>query len=289
MKLLIVSGRSGSGKTTALHVLEDLGYYCVDNLPVMLLPSLAWELRDSNGPGSQYLAVGIDARNMPDSTDQFTAMMQDLQELEIQPEIVFLDARDEVLIHRFSATRRRHPLSQRYSSLAEAIIAERRLLDAVVSRAALYLDTSDFNVHELRDIFRERVGVPHSHMQILCESFAFKHGVPLDADLVFDARCLPNPHWHPALRDQTGLDRPVGEFLEQHETVGTFYTDVLAFLLKWIPQFRDNDRSYLTVAVGCTGGQHRSVYLAERLGKHLAAHYPGVRIRHRDLSRHDAG
>ncbi len=283
MKLLIVSGRSGSGKTTALHVLEDLGFYCVDNLPLALLPELAATLR-SQAASVKQLAVGVDARNIPGELANFPTVIGQVHKLGIPVEILFLDSRDDVLLARFSATRRKHPLSNRERPLQEAIELERTLLEPLSSRAGLRLDTSELNVHELRDSLRSRLaGHEDEGMTVLLESFAFKHGVPLDADFVFDVRCLPNPHWKPSLRALTGQDQAVQAFLEQDELVEAMYTDIRTFLLKWLPRFSDNDRSYMAVAIGCTGGQHRSVYLVERLAQGLQAALPYIQVRHRDL------
>lgn len=286
MKLLIVSGRSGSGKSTALHVLEDMGFYCVDNLPLALLPELATTLRSRAGGGITQLAVGVDARNVPGELEQFPEVIKLVQEQSLQADVIFLDARDDVLLARFSATRRKHPLSTRSRSLKEAIEMERELLDPVSSRASLRIDTSELNVHELRDTLKTRLNMNDVEgLTVLFESFAFKHGVPLDADIVFDVRCLPNPHWHTDLRPMTGLDTPVREFLDDKPLVEELYSDISAFLLKWLPNFRENDRSYMTVAIGCTGGQHRSVYMVERIAEGLLPVLPHVQIRHRDIDR----
>jgi len=286
MKLLVVSGRSGSGKSTALHVLEDLGFYCVDNLPLPLLKELATTLRARASTGITRLAVGVDARNVPGELEHFNDVIHSVEAEGIRTEVIFLDARDDILLARFSSTRRKHPLSTRSRSLKEAIELERTLLDPVATRASLRLDTSELNVHELRETLAERLsGHEGRGLTVLLESFAFKHGVPLDADIVFDVRCLPNPHWHTDLRPLTGVDIPVKEFLDDKPLVEELYADISAFLLKWLPHFRGNDRSYMTVAIGCTGGQHRSVYMVERIAAGLVAEVPHVQIRHRDLAR----
>ncbi|MDP2229077.1 MAG: RNase adapter RapZ [Moraxellaceae bacterium] len=284
MQLVIVSGRSGSGKTTALHVLEDMGYYCVDNLPLALLPDLADTLKNRPAGAVSHLAIGIDARNVPGHLDAFTSLLAEMQQRQIGVTTLFLDARDDVLLARFSSTRRRHPLSSPQRSLHEAIALEKTLLDPVSRHATLRLDTSSLNVHELREQLRSRLtGQADTGLTVLFESFAFKSGVPLDADLVFDVRCLPNPHWQPDLRHHTGRDAPVRDFLAGDATVESLYSDIAAFLLKWLPEFRENDRSYVTVGIGCTGGQHRSVYMVERLAGHFRATFPQVQVRHRDL------
>lgn len=286
MKLVIVSGRSGSGKSTALHQLEDLGYYCVDNLPVALLPELVNSFRKSDEGRPLLLAVGIDARNRTQDLSRYDQIAQTLREQGCDPEIVYLDARDDILLSRFSSTRRRHPLSNDQRSLEEAIAYERQLLDPLASHAHLRLDSSALSVHDLRETLRERLGAGNAHRQtVLIESFAFKHGVPLDADLVFDVRCLPNPHWDLQLRDLTGLDQGVNAFLTGQEPVEALYADIQRFLLRWIPELQSSDRSYVTVAIGCTGGQHRSVYMVERLGKAFGDSLGSLQIRHRELQR----
>lgn len=286
MQLVIVSGRSGSGKTTALHLLEDMGHYCVDNLPLALLPQLADTLRAR--PEVTHVAIGIDARNAPADLAQFDAVLHSLETRGITPTTLYLDARDDVLLARYSATRRRHPLSNRSRSLLEAIELERALLEPVSGSAQLHIDTSGLNVHELREQLRTRLeGRAELGFTVLFQSFAYKHGVPLDADLVFDVRCLANPHWQPDLRHKTGLDPEVRDFLGKDELVESLYADLSGHLLKWLPEFRQNDRSYLTVAIGCTGGQHRSVYMVERIAARLREEFPNVQVRHRDIDRRE--
>lgn len=288
MQLLIISGRSGSGKTTALHVLEDMGYYCVDNLPLALLPQLADSVKNRPDAENTRLAIGVDARNMPDDLQRFESILRAVETRNVHVTTVYLDARDDVLLARFSATRRRHPLSTRSRSLIEAIELERTLLDPVSSNATLHIDTSALNVHELREQLRQRLdGHADTGLTVLFESFAYKHGVPLDADLVFDVRCLPNPHWQPELRPKTGLDGEVKAFLDGNALVESLYMDISGFLLKWLPEFRQNDRSYVTVAIGCTGGQHRSVYMVERIANRFRDELPHVQVRHRDIDRRE--
>lgn len=287
MQLLIISGRSGSGKTTALHVLEDMGYYCVDNLPLGLLPQLADSVKSRPDGESTRLAIGVDARNVPTDLLHFERIVREVSTQGAQVTTVYLDARDDVLLARFSATRRRHPLSTRSRSLKEAIDLERTLLDPVSTHATLHLDTSALNVHELRSQLRERLeGHADISLTVLFQSFAYKHGVPLDADLVFDVRCLPNPHWQPDLRPKTGQDAEVQEFLNGDALVESLYMDLSGFLLKWLPEFRQNDRSYVTVAIGCTGGQHRSVYMVERIAARFRDELH-VQVRHRDIDRRE--
>lgn len=284
MKLLIVSGLSGSGKSVALHTLEDLDYYCIDNLPVGLLEPFAQQLQDNPPVGQDNAAVGIDARNQSEDLQRFPQMLAALRERGIQCEILYLQADDETLLKRFSETRRKHPLSKGNLSLADAIRQERSLLEPIAGHAALHVDTTHTNVHQLRDLIQERVGAkPDGTLSLLFKSFGFKHGVPKDADFVFDLRCLPNPHWDARLRPLTGLDSDVVEYLGTQPLVDEMYEVIRGFLEIWIPRFECENRSYLTVALGCTGGQHRSVYLAERLGRHFKTRYPSVLVRHREL------
>lgn len=283
MKLVIVSGRSGSGKSTALHQLEDLGYYCVDNLPVALLPDLVASFGDEGI--SQRLAVGIDARNRSNDLARYSEICATLSSAGVHPQVVFLDAREDVLLARFSATRRRHPLSSEARSLEEAIAVERELLDPLASRAVLQLDTTTLSVHDLRENLRQRFADTSERRNVLLESFGFKHGVPLDADLVFDVRCLPNPHWEMSLRHLSGLDQPVIDYLNDHPLVESLLADIQGFLDKWLPELQASDRSYVTVAIGCTGGQHRSVYMVERLSRVLTESLGKLQVRHREFTR----
>jgi UPF0042 nucleotide-binding protein len=284
VKLVIVSGLSGSGKSVALHTLEDLGYYCIDNLPAGLLSVLALELSQAPTP-VQNAAVGIDARNLPQALQQFSEILGQLEQRGISSEILFLNCETETLIKRFSETRRRHPLSNSGASLADAVERERVLLEPIAQRADLFIDTSQTNIHQLRDLVLSRVARENtSRLSLLFESFGYKHGIPRDADFVFDARCLPNPHWQPELRPLSGRDNAVARYLESDPQVATMHQQLCSFLEQWIPAFEAGNRSYLTIAIGCTGGQHRSVYLIERLAGHFQPHYPNVVIRHRELS-----
>lgn len=283
MKLIIVSGLSGSGKSVALNTLEDLGHYCIDNLPASLLGALATEL---NLPDVSFdkVAVGIDARNLPKSLEEFGTILDQLHAQGIETEIIFLTSATETLIKRFSESRRRHPLSSDGLSLADAIDNEKRVLDTMAQRSDLSIDTTKTTIHQLRDLVRERVArETDGRMSLSFESFGFKHGNPTDADFVFDARCLPNPHWNAELRPLTGRDAPVIDFLENDAHVAEFYQHLCTFFDKWISRFEADNRSYLTIAIGCTGGQHRSVYLTEKLAKHFSRGYPNVAIRHREL------
>lgn len=282
MKLIIISGRSGSGKTTALQCLEDLGFNCIDNMPVALLPELTrllyWENREAR------VAVCIDARNAPSALDNFPSMVEALDQDQIDRDIVFLDAQDNTLLQRFSATRRKHPLSTPDISLAEAIAAEKQLLDPIANLASLTIDSTSLSLQQLRELIQRRVGSKETKdISILFHSFGFKHGVPLDADFVFDVRCLPNPYWDPSLRRFTGQQEPIIEFLKQEPDVNRMFHDIYSFLDRWLSRFEANNRSYLTVAIGCTGGQHRSVFLVEQLGNAFAQRTGQVQIRHREL------
>ena len=286
MKLIVVSGRSGSGKSTALHALEDQGYHCIDNLPVSLLPALVDGVVDQRD-GTTW-AVGIDARNMPAELDRFPDIYEALRARhgEVRVEILYLDADPTALVRRFSETRRRHPLTDDEGHLAGALAAEQVVLASIAERADLVVDTTHMTVHGLREVIRERVaasGTRARRMSLLFRSFGFKSGVPVDADHVFDVRCLPNPHWEPELREHTGQDPAVALWLSNHEDVQAMEQDVRQFVERWLPAFEANNRSYLTVAIGCTGGQHRSVYLVERLASHFAGSAVDVLVHHREL------
>lgn len=284
MKLVIVSGHSGSGKSVALHTLEDLGYYCIDNLPAGLLSALALELKLAPNP-VETAAVGIDARNLPQALEQFSDILDQLSTQGVDSEILFLTCDPDTLIKRFSETRRRHPLSNDRVSLAEAVEKERALLEPIAKRADLFIDTSKTTIHQLRGLVHQRIERHQkSQLSLSFESFGYKHGIPTDVDFVFDARCLPNPHWLPNLRPLTGRDPDVIQYLEGEILVKQMVQELYNFLNHWIPVFEADKRSYLTIAIGCTGGQHRSVYLAERLARRFEDRYPSVAIRHRELS-----
>jgi UPF0042 nucleotide-binding protein len=284
LKLVIVSGLSGSGKSVALHTLEDLGYYCIDNLPTGLLSALAQELKLSKHP-IERAVVGIDARNLPHALQQFNQILDQLGTQGVESEILFLTCEADTLIKRFSETRRRHPLSNEQIALAEAIELERDLLEPIAERADLFIDTSKTTLHQLRELVHQRIDHRQvSRLSLLFESFGYKSGIPTDADFVFDARCLPNPHWQQGLRPLTGRDKEVIAYLEGEPRVEQMYSELCSFLDRWVPAFQADNRSYLTVAIGCTGGQHRSVYLVERLLRHFQDRYPDVASRHRELS-----
>jgi len=283
MRLIIVSGLSGSGKSVALHVLEDLGYYCIDNLPAALLTSLVRELTGSTN-AIDRIAVGVDARNPQKDLESLPRLIKELREQGIQTDLLFLQTSDEVLLKRYSESRRRHPLSVDGIELRAAIIRERDLLGPIINAADLIVDTTRSSVYELGDLIRKRIDRRQSNMlSVLIQSFGFKHGIPADADFVFDLRCLPNPYWQPELRPLTGLDGPVAEFLESQLLFKQMHDDILSFLVRWIPEYVSFNRAYLTVAIGCTGGQHRSVYMTEKLAAELKKFHQPVLSRHCEL------
>ncbi len=287
LRLIVVSGLSGSGKSVALHVLEDLGYYCIDNIPAALLKSAVHEVHSGEGPAAELLAVGVDARNRPQDLEALPGLIDDLRELGVRTDIVFLHASDEVLLQRYSETRRRHPLAEHGTELRKAINAEREILTHINNAADLVIDTSMTSVYELADAIRERVGRRKSEsLSVLIESFGFKHRIPADADFVFDMRCLPNPYWSTDLRGLTGLDNEVIDFLDAEEAFTAMYEDIVGFLNRWIPRFEDAHRGYLTIAVGCTGGQHRSVHMTEKLAASLRENHEPVLTRHNNLAQH---
>jgi len=284
MRIIIVSGLSGSGKTIALQTLEDLDYYCVDNLPFKLILPLAREILATGDRPPPVVAVGVDARNFIDDLHQVPATLADLRAGEFDVEVLFLQAQDEILLKRYSETRRRHPLDVGSIPLREAIRRERRLLEPIVASADLLIDTSETHIYQLRELLRARLHqTPREAISLLFESFGFKNGVPADADFVFDVRCLPNPYWEPSLRPLTGLDPPVAEFLERQPEAMAMVADLGRFLEAWLPRFEASDRSYLTVAIGCTGGQHRSVFVANTLARRFDETRDYVMVRHREL------
>ncbi len=282
-RLVVVSGLSGSGKTVALRTLEDLDYYCVDNLPCAMMPEFIAAAAASQTNLYPGVAVGVDVRNRAQDLNRLPEILADLAKGGIDYQLIFLDTRDEVLIKRYSETRRRHPLSAGGLSLADAIARERNLLRSVMAISDRVIDSSDLNVHQLKRLIATELGMASGPLSLLCESFAYKHGVPKDADFVFDARCLPNPHWDPRLRPLSGKDAPVREYLTSQPEVSNYLQDVVGFLDAWIPRFEADNRSYVTVCIGCTGGRHRSVYLAERLAEHFRATREQVLIFHREL------
>jgi UPF0042 nucleotide-binding protein len=287
MRLIIVSGLSGSGKSVALHILEDLGYYCVDNMPAALLRSVVEEVRSGGDQPMQLLAVGVDARNRRKDLESLPGLISELQQDGIKTELLFLQASDDVLLKRYSETRRRHPLAEHGTALRAAIASEREILSEVTNSADLIIDTTRTSIYELADAIRERIDRrSDSTLSVLIESFGFKNGIPADADFVFDLRCLPNPYWTVELRGLTGRDKEVSDFLDAQPAVIAMYNDILSFLQRWIPEYDDSHRGYLTVAIGCTGGQHRSVYMTDKLAAALRTVHDPVLTRHNELGSH---
>ena len=283
-KLTLVTGLSGAGKSVALATLEDNGYNCIDNLPLNLLPSLASEIQSANYAW-QHTAVGIDARSHDESFEKVPLLLDVIKSDKLTVEIIYLEADNEILLKRFSETRRRHPLTDHDTDLETAINEERELLSPLTQIADLTINTSKTTLHQLRRLLSDRVTDRDSaEMSVLIKSFGFKHGMPANADFMFDMRCLPNPHWDPDLRPMTGRDKPVADFLEKDERVQEMYKQLESMIANWTPCFALEGRSYLTFAIGCTGGQHRSVYMVERLGKHFQEFLPNVQIFHRELS-----
>ena len=287
LRLIIVSGLSGSGKSVALHVLEDQGYYCIDNLPAGLLAAAVEEIRQGAGDSPSRLAVGVDARTHTANLDRLPDLLHDLEAQGIQTDIVFLHASDEILLKRYGESRRRHPLAGQGTQLRAAIQSERAILAEIELSADLVIDTSESSIYELADIIRSRVDRREiDTLSVLIESFGFKHGIPRDADFVFDLRSLPNPYWTMKLRGLTGLDAEVREFLDAQDRFTAMYDDITDFLSRWVPHYAAVNRSYLTVALGCTGGQHRSVYMAEKIAAALREKHDQVLTRHNALPEH---
>ncbi|MCP4075676.1 MAG: RNase adapter RapZ [Gammaproteobacteria bacterium] len=283
MKLVIVSGLSGSGKTIALHTLEDAGYFCVDNLPVGLLSDFVHSMKNNKPALYDLISVAVDARCNVQDMAHFENIMTEIKALDVEVEILFLTSKVEKLLTRFNETRRKHPLSKKGLPLVEAIHLERSILKSISSNANLTIDTSDLNVHELRHIINNRILQNDTEtMAILVQSFGFKHGLPADTDFMFDVRCLPNPHWEGHLRPFTGKDAPVIEYLDSFPAVADMEKSILIFMQQWIPCFEKEGRSYMTISIGCTGGQHRSVYLAEKLTAELKKSRSNVSLRHRE-------
>ncbi len=279
MRIIIISGRSGSGKSSTLRLLEDLDYYCVDNVPADLIPSLIEHLQSD----VKKAAISIDARNIPEDVDKLNQIITALRQNGDSPEIIYLDADRRTLLNRFTETRRKHPLTKEGLSLKEAINKEKRLLLPIVHLADLVIDTSGYNLYQLREAVTQRLGEQAEHFSLLIESFGYKFGVPIDSDYVFDARFLPNPYWHIELREYSGLEKPIVDFLEKFDDVEQYFQAIVDFSDHWIPKFKACNRSYMTLAIGCTGGHHRSVYLAERIFSHYQKHRKNVQLRHREL------
>ncbi|MGL6161115.1 RNase adapter RapZ [Microbulbifer sp.] len=285
MRLVIISGRSGSGKSSALQLLEDVGFNCIDNLPASLLPELVRRVREQPPVDNPRLALGIDARNLWQDVQQAPRVIEELRESGVQCDVIYMDARSPVLVQRFSETRRKHPLSDNRTHLLEALNREKELLAPLAAIADLVIDTSSLSLHQLRDLVKTRVvGEESPGMAILFQSFGYKHGVPVDADLVFDLRCLPNPYWIAELRHKTGRDPEVIEFLRAQPETGDMERDISQFLQRWLPSYQQSNRSYTCIAVGCTGGRHRSVYMVEQLAKAFSSQFDNIQIRHREQS-----
>ncbi|MAZ39309.1 MAG: RNase adapter RapZ [Legionellales bacterium] len=279
MKVIMISGSSGAGKSICLHLLEDLGYYCIDNLPSPLIPALIEHIKKDH----QKIAIGIDARNLPHSPDHFQQLIKNFKCKQIHCEIIYLDADNATLIKRFNETRRKHPLSTSQTSLAEAIAKEKEYLTTIAHLADLHIDTTHYNIHQLRDVVKNRVDRNNQQISLVIQSFGFKFGVPIDSDIVFDVRCLPNPYWQQELRPFTGKDAPIINFLSHNDTSQQMLDDILTYLEKWIPKFISSNRCYMTISIGCTGGQHRSVFITEQLITQLQTCYNNIQARHREL------
>ena len=277
-RILIVTGQSGSGKSSALQVLEDLGDYCIDNLPLALLPEIVEKLdRDNN---LEQLALGVDVRSTRADLQEFDHVFEQLQK-HGSVDIIYLTTQDQELISGFSASRRPHPLASRFKSLNECIQEEKTLLLPIQLRSTVHIDTTDKSVHDLKHTLLSKLGQSDNLILIL-QSFGYKHGIPLDADYVFDVRHLPNPHWDLELRKYSGLDLPVQKFLLQSEQTNEMFEDIYRFLDKWLPAFAEGHRHYMTVSIGCTGGQHRSVYIVDRLKKALEEKW-SIQVLHREM------
>lgn len=268
-------------------MLEDHGFYCIDNLPASLLPALAQRVSEQVGDAPQ-VAVSIDARNIPSDLEQVPMIIEQLRRSSLRTEVIFLDASSPTLIKRFSESRRKHPLTTDKIGLRQAINMETTLLEQIALLASLSIDTSNMSLHQLREMIRTRVVEREdSGLALIFESFGYKYGVPIDADVVFDVRCLPNPYWEEELRPLTGQDDKVKQWLQAQPAMEDMYADLCQYLDKWLPRFEENNRSYMTVAIGCTGGQHRSVYLSERLRRHFAGKLSNVQVMHRELLRRE--
>lgn len=284
MKLLIISALSGAGKSTALDTLEDCGYYCIDNLPVTLLEDFIDHVMLADKKTYEKTAIGIDARNKNESLTHFSDSLELIRSKGITCEIIFLHAEESTLLKRYSETRRKHPLTDANIPLKDALKIEKVLLEPIARHANIVIDTSRTHYHQLRELIREQIDEGNSkRISLQFQSFGFKNGIPLDASFVFDARTLPNPYWVPELRALSGKDQPVIDFLKEQPLVTELFQDITNFLERWLPRFDAEGRSYLTVAIGCTGGQHRSVYLADVLSQHFKTPLVNAIVRHRDL------
>ena len=286
LRLIIVSGLSGSGKSIALHILEDLNYYCIDNLPAALLEAAVENVRSGDEP-INMLAVGVDARTRKADLLALPQLLQNLKKQNVETELIFLHASDEILKKRYSESRRRHPLATAETELQVAIETERDILAEIQNSADLIIDTSHSSIYELAEVIRDRIDRRKTEsLSVLVQSFGFKYGIPADADFVFDLRSLPNPYWTADLRGLTGLDKEVSDYLNSKDNFVAMHKDILTFLRRWIPNYQEARRSYLTVAIGCTGGQHRSVCMTEMLVASLRETHEPVLIRHNSLTGH---
>ncbi|MGB2106228.1 MAG: RNase adapter RapZ [Porticoccaceae bacterium] len=284
MRLVVISGHSGSGKTSALNILEDVGFTCVDNLPSSLLPELIQQLKEESNEPTLQLAVGIDARNLMGDLSKIPKILCIIEESGVEVDVIFLKAQRTDLLRRYSETRRKHPLSNDTIGLKEAIDLEENIISPIAQVANFTIDTSGLTLHQLRDLVKNTIAPNKAQqMTILFESFGFKQRIPNGSDFVFDVRCLPNPYWKIELRTQTGNDPGVITFLESQVDVASMLADIIGYLTRWIPKFQANNRSYLTISIGCTGGQHRSVYIANRLHEHFSKQYNFVQVIHKEL------
>ncbi len=280
-KFTIITGRSGSGKSNCLHLLEDMGYYCIDNLPIALLTELPQHLYHKN-----KVAIGVDIRNLPEDTQLLNTISARLREMDVELEVIYLDTNDKILLERFSATRRRHPLSDEQTSLPEALQQELLRLEPLEQLARYRIDTSRLSIHQLQQRLKKILNRKEHFISILFQSFGYKYGIPTDSDFVFDVRCLANPYWNIELREKTGRDPKVIEFFAEQPDVTKMLHDIITFIEHWLPAFKADNRHYMTISLGCTGGRHRSVYLTERLFayfKDFDDNIPDMQIRHREL------
>lgn len=281
MIIIIVSGRSGSGKSVALRTLEDMNFYCVDNLPIILLPKLINILSTKK----TSIAISVDIRNIPDNIEIFKKTLKNTS-IVFSIKLLFLDADRKTLIKRYNYTRRLHPLSKNNLSLEHAIDKENKLLELLRSKADLIINTNNMSVHELSKILKKLLlNNKNNKLIMIFESFGFKYGIPINADYVFDVRFLPNPYWNPKLRSMTGLDKPVSKFLKKHTEVHQFIYKTSNYLELWLPMLESNNRSYLTIAIGCTGGKHRSVYITDKIANYFRLKGKNVQIHHRILKK----
>jgi len=282
MKLVIISGLSGAGKTIALQSLEDRGAYCIDNLPFTLLPAVIEQMRGF-ADEYDYIGLGVDARNL--ALQDLSSLPETLAHTGLDYEVVFLTASDSCLIRRYRETRRKHPFARADRDLSEAILHERQLLADLAALATLQVDTGHLSIYELRKLISLQVGFKtKNEIPLLLQSFGFKYGIPQDVDFVFDVRCLPNPYWQQNLRGLTGLDEAVVKYLQAQSRVKPLLAQLMQFLDKWVAEFEQEQRNYLSIAIGCTGGCHRSVFVVSQLAVHFRALQRELLVRHRELS-----